>query len=95
MAKVDSILDRILAFDQKKGGGIAVRKAGRGYSLFREDDGRHAARLRPTGDGDRVEVMWWSHRGKWQQVGCLGPMVMSVNEALDYIAKDPCGFFWH
>lgn len=95
MAKVDSILDCILGFNQKEGGGVAVRKAGRGYSLFREDNGRPIARLRPTGDGDRVEVMWWSHRGKWEEIGDFGPMVMPVNKALDYIARDPCGCFWH
>ena len=67
----------------------------RGYSLFREDNGRPVARLRPTGDDDRVEVVWWSHRGKWEQIGCLGPLVMPVSEALDYIARDPCGCFWH
>lgn len=95
MAKVDSILNRILAFDQKEGGGVAVRKTGRGYSLFREDNGRPVARLRPTGTGDRVEVLWWSHRGKWEQIGDFGPMVMSLDEALDYIARDPFGCFWH
>jgi hypothetical protein len=95
MVKVDSILNRILTFNQKKGGGVAVCKGGRGYSLFREDNGQPVARLRPTGAADRVEVMWWSHRGKWEQVGCLGPMVMSVDEALDYIARDPWGCFWH
>ena len=94
-SKVDSRLDRIRTFNQKMGGGVAVRKAGRGYSLFREDDGRPIARLRPTGDGDCVEVLWWSHRGKWEQIGDMGAIVMSVDDALDFIARDPCGCFWH
>jgi hypothetical protein len=49
--------------------------------------------LKPTGKGDRVEVKWWSPREKWEQIGDLGPMVMSLDEALNYIAKDPMGCF--
>lgn len=41
-----------------------------------------------------MEVMWWSHRDKWDQIGDFGPMVMPLEEALDYVAKDPGGFFW-
>lgn len=95
MVKVDSILDRILAYDRQNGGGIAVRKVGPGYSLFEQDNGRPVARLKPMGDGDRVEVMWWSHRNKWEQIGGMGRMVMPLDEALNFIARDPCGCFWH
>jgi hypothetical protein len=38
--------------------------------------------------------MWWSHRDKWDQIGDFGPMVMSLDKALDYVAKDPIGVFW-
>lgn len=93
--RTDKLLARIEAFNQAKGGGVVVQKAARGYSLFREDTGAPLARLRPTGKGDRVEVMWWSHRGRWDQIGDFGPMVMPLSEALKYIAKDPIGCFWH
>ncbi len=63
--EADRFLERIEAFSKAKGGGVLIRKANRGYSLFREDNGRPVARLRPTGKGDSVEVMWWSHRDKW------------------------------
>jgi len=93
-AKPDPMLERITAFGEAKGGGVLIQKQSKGYSLFREDNGRPVARLRPTGKGDLVEVMWWSHRDKWDQIGDFGPMVMSLDEALDYINKDPMGIFW-
>jgi hypothetical protein len=92
--KTDKILDRIEAFNQEQGGGVIIQRAAKGYSLFREENGRPIARLRPTGKGDQVEVMWWSHRDKWEQIGDFGPMLMSLDEALLYIAKDTLGCFW-
>jgi hypothetical protein len=92
--KTDEILDRIEAFNQVKGGGVIIQRAAKGYSLFREDNGRPIARLRPTGKGEQVEVMWWSHRDKWEQIGDFGPMLMALDEALMYIAKNTLGCFW-
>jgi len=89
------ILARIEAFNEAKGGSVLIRKAVRGYSLFRADNGRPVAHLRPTGKGDSVEVMWWSHRDRWDQIGDLGPMVMPLDEALEYVVKDPMGCCWH
>ena len=94
MPKEDPVLKRILAFNDAKGGGVVVRKAARGYSLFQEDNGRPVARLRPTGKGDMVEVMWWSHRDKWDQIGDFGPLVTPLDKALDYVSRDPMGIFW-
>ncbi|MBM4069901.1 MAG: DUF3024 domain-containing protein [Planctomycetes bacterium] len=93
--KRDDILESIEAFNESKGGGVIVQKAAKGYSLFRADNGKPIARLRPTGKDDQVEVMWWSHRDKWDQIGDFGPMVMPLDEALDYVARDPMGCFWH
>jgi hypothetical protein len=95
MAKKNDLLMRIEAFNEAKGGGILIHRAAKGYSLFRADNGQPVARLRPTGKGDQVEVLWWSHRDKWDQIGEFGPMVMPLAEALDYIARDPMGCFWH
>jgi hypothetical protein len=92
--KTDEILDRIEAFNQVKGGGVIIQRAAKGYSLFREDNGKPIARLRPTGKGDQVEVMWWSHRDKWEQIGDFGPMLMSLDVALMYIARNTLGCFW-
>jgi hypothetical protein len=93
--KADDLLARIEAFNEAKGGGVVIRKAARGYSLFRADTGRPVARLRPTARGDQVEVLWGSHRDRWDQIGDFGPMVMALDEALQYIAGDPMGCFWH
>ena len=57
--KHDEILARIEAFNEAKGGGVIIQKAAKGYSLFRGSNGKPLARLRPTGKGDQVEVMWW------------------------------------
>jgi hypothetical protein len=92
--KDDAILARLEAFNEARGGGVRIEKAAKGYSLFREDTGQPVARLRPTGEGDRVEVLWWSHRGKWDQIGDFGPMVLSLDQALNYILRDPMGCFW-
>jgi len=95
MAASDPVLARIEAYNKARGGGVVIQKQSKGYSLFREDTGEPVARLRPTGKKDKVEVMWWSHRDKWDQIGDFGPMTMALDEALDYVAKDPMGIFWH
>ena len=92
--KSDTMLDRIMAFNEANGGGVRIEKRSNGYSLFREDNGRPIARLRPSGKDDRVEVLWWSYRDKWEQIGDMGPLVMPLEEALEYISKDPMGVFW-
>ena len=92
--KNDETLRRIEVFNEAHGGGVVVRKAAKGYSLFREDNDKPIARLRKTGKGNLVEVMWWSHRDRWEQIGEFGPMVMPLDEALEYVAKDPMGCFW-
>jgi hypothetical protein len=92
--KTDDILAKIEAFNEAKGGRVIIQKAAKGYSLFREDSGRPIARLRPTGKDDLVEVMWWSHRDKWEQIGEFGGIVLPLEQALKYIAKDPMGIFW-
>jgi hypothetical protein len=93
-AKLDSILERIVAFNEAAGGGVQIQRRSNGVSLFREDNGRPIARLRPCGEGDSVEILWWSHRDKWEQIGDFGRMVMSLEKALEYISKDPMGVFW-
>ncbi len=94
MPKSDEMLDRIVAFNRAKGGGVLIEKRSHGYSLVHEDKGRPIARLRPSGKDDLVEIMWWSHRGKWERIGSFGPMTMPLEAALKYIAKDPMGIFW-
>ncbi len=91
MPKSDPVRERIEAFNQARGGGVLVHKAGRGYSLLSERTGAPIARLRPTGDADKVQVLWWNGEC-WGASGPFGIAIMPLNEALDYIASEPA--FW-
>jgi len=91
VAKQDVLLSRIQAFNEARRGGVLIRKLSKGYSLYREDTGAPVTRLRPTGKASQVEVMWWSWRDKWEQIGDFGPLVMPFDEALTYVARDPMG----
>lgn len=92
---LDITTARIAAFNETQGGGVDVKKTGGGYSLFRQDTGEPVARLRPVGMDDHFEIFWWSYRDKWEPVGDFGGIVLPLGEALDLIARDPDGCFWH
>ncbi len=94
MAKRDPLLERIEAYNEKQGGGVVIRRANKGYSLFVEEDETPIARLRPTGSGDEVEVLWWSHRDRWEKIGDFGGVTLPLDKALDFIAEDPYGCLW-
>lgn len=91
MSGVDAMLERIQAFNRARGGGIVIEKAARGYSLRSERGGAPIARLRPTGDGDKVQVLWWNGE-RWRASGPFGIATMPLDKALDYIASEPA--FW-
>ena len=65
MSEPDALLERIQSFNRTRGGGVAVQKAARGCSLLSERSGAPIARLRPTGDGERVQVLWWNGE-RWE-----------------------------
>ena len=91
MSGADAMLERIQAFNRARSGGVVVQKAAQGYSLRSERSGAPIARLRPTGDGDRVQVLWWN--GERWGVSCpFGMVTMPLDGALDYIASEPA--FW-
>src|SRR3954452_18324904 len=54
MARADPMLERIEAFNRGRGGGVVVRRAAKGYSLYSERSGGPVARLKPTGEDDKV-----------------------------------------
>ena len=68
-----------------------MRKVARGYSLFSARTGAPLARLRPTGEADKVRVLWWNG-GRWSASGPFGIVTLPLDEALDYIAIEPA--FW-
>jgi hypothetical protein len=45
-------------------------------------------RLRPTGNEDRVNVLYWFSKGKWSQVGDFGGVILPLDEAFAYVAKN-------
>ena len=72
-------------------GGVEVVRVSKGYSLCGLRTGGPVARLRPTGQGDKVRVLWW-RRETWGNPGPFGREVMPLDEALEFIACE--GFFW-
>jgi hypothetical protein len=94
MKKSDPMFEEIETYNQAQGGGVIIRRAGRGYSLILESDGTPIARLRPTGHGNDVEILWWSHRDKWEPIGEFGGVILPLQKALDFVAEDPYGCLW-
>ncbi len=88
---VDAMLERIERFNRTRGGGVIVRKVARGYTLLSGHNGAPVARFRPTGDGDKVKVLWWNGES-WGASGPFGVATMPLDRALDYVANDPD--FW-
>ena len=83
-----------MAYKEAQGDGVTIRRANKGYSFFVESDGTRNARLRPTGDGDRVEILWWSSRDKWESIAAFGGVFLPLDEALNFVRKDPYGCLW-
>jgi len=83
----DPMRERIEAFNQARGG-VAVHKAGRRYSLTSQRTGAPLARLKPTGDADKVQVLWWNGQ-RWAAPGPFGIATMPLDAALDHIASEP------
>jgi hypothetical protein len=86
----DAMRARIEAYRFPRGG-VDVVRAKRGYTLYSRRTGGPVARLRPTGGGDRVQVLWW-RRDAWGAPGDFGPVIMPLDEALAFVASE--GFFW-
>jgi hypothetical protein len=85
----DEMRDRIAAYPFPRGG-VEVVRANRGYTLYSRRTDGPVARLRPTSQ-DKVQVLWW--RGTaWAAPGDFGPVIMTLDQALEYIATE--GFFW-
>jgi hypothetical protein len=49
------------------------------------------ARLRPTGQDDQVQALW-RRCEPWGDPGDFGPVILPLDQALDFIATE--GFFW-
>ncbi len=68
----DPITQHIEGFRCRRGQ-LAVERRNRGYTLYRAASGVPVARLRPIGQDDRVEVLYWSlWKERWTSAGPLG-----------------------
>ncbi len=91
MPASDPLRERIEAFNRARGGGVLVHKAGHGYSLSSERTGAPLARLKLTGDADKVQVLWWNGQ-RWGASGPFGIATMTLDKALEYVASEQT--FW-
>jgi hypothetical protein len=89
-ARTDELRDRIAAFAFPRGG-VEMVRANRGYTLYSCRTGGPVARLRPTGQEDEVQVLWWRNEA-WAAPGDFGPIVMPLDQALEFVATE--SFFW-
>lgn len=89
MPERDRILEELEAFCQAHD--VVVEKRGGGYSLLSRHSGAPVARLRPTTDAEKVQVLWWDGE-RWKAPGPFGTPTMALERALDYIASERA--FW-
>ena len=90
----DSVLKKLTEYFEKKHSPVLVQRVNKGYSIIHES-GERIARLVPRGgDSDHFKILWWSHRDKWERIGDFGGVVMSIEEALEYVLPDPMDIFW-
>ena len=89
MPERDLILEGLAAFCEAHD--VVVEKRGRCYSLLSRRSGAPVARLRPTDDPKKVQVLWWNGE-RWKDPGPFGTPTMPLDRALDYIASERA--FW-
>ncbi|HEY0333246.1 MAG TPA: hypothetical protein VGC74_05975 [Stenotrophomonas sp.] len=73
MAADPAILKRIRGCPFARGGRVLVRFRANGVCLFARRSGEPLARLRLTGHGDEVVLLYPSHRGGWGALGDSAP----------------------
>jgi hypothetical protein len=89
MAADPAVLKRIRACPFARGGRVLVRFRANGYSLFARRSGEPLVRLRLTGEGDDVVVLYPSHRGGWEPPGDFGAVAMPLDRALQRLSINP------
>ena len=88
----DPIIHRIAGFRCSRGSLVAERRR-RGYTLYGAQSGTLVARLRLTKCADRFEILYWSlWKNRWTSTGPFGSTVLSIDDALGFIASED--IFW-
>jgi len=83
----------IAAYFESHGIPVETRFIKDGLSIYTKARKTPIACFVPTGKGSGVEVMWFSHRDKWDHIGDFGGVTMSLDEALEYVVSDAPGCF--
>src|SRR3954471_23614295 len=83
-----TILERIRGCPFARGGRVLVRFRADGYSLVARRSGVPLARLRLTGEGDDVVLLYPSHRG-WEPPGDFGAVRIARDHAPEQLSTNP------
>ena len=94
MSRHDDLIARIERFNDSRGGGVAVDYRCGSYTLVVEATGAPIARLKPVDESDRMRVLYWSHRDRWADAAPLGGIILPLDNALEFIAKEPVFWTW-
>ena len=70
----------------------SARPVGRKEPQRDELGGRFTLAYLEASRADTVNVLYWSHLGKWSQIGDFGGITLPLDEALAYVAEN--GIFW-
>lgn len=83
----------IAAYFESHGIPVETRIIRGGLSIYTKARKTPITSFIPTGRGARVEVMWYSHRDRWDHIGDFGGVTMSLDKALEYVVSDAPGCF--
>ncbi len=92
--EIDIILEKLNAFNFSHQEKLEIKKRGNGYSLYLKFNGRPIARVKLISNSNIYEVLWWSHRDKWESIGDFGGETFAIDGAIEFIDNDPLGCFW-
>jgi hypothetical protein len=84
-----AVLKRLRRCPFARGGRVLVRFRANGYSLIARRSGMPLVRLRLTGAGDEVVLLYPSHRGGWEPPGDFGAVAMPLDLALERLSANP------
>ena len=84
-----AVLKRIRRCPFARGGRVLVRFRANGYSLIARRSAMLLVRLRLTGNGDEVVLLYPSHRASWEPPGDFGAVAMPLDRALERLSANP------
>ena len=88
----DPIIQTIERFRCARGA-LGAERRNRGYTLYNANSGAPVARLRPAGTDGSFQVLYWSLcKDRWASTGPFGRTVLSIDDALRFIACED--IFW-